>query len=163
MDNSFVTYTIRTLKLCIPLVLVLLFVRTFVVDGGRVNGQSMEPTLQDQQFLIINKIITLFQAPTRGTLVQIVNPDKHELIVKRIVGLPGETITISGQHTYINQQLLAEPYLVNPDYITPSESKSWTLQANEYFVLGDNRNKSIDSRTYGSIQRRLITGEVTHF
>lgn len=160
MDNTFITYTIRTLKICLPLVLVLLFIRTFIIDVGRVNGQSMEATLQDQEFLIINKIDTLLQSPQRGDVVQIVNADKRELIVKRVVGLPGETITISGQFTYINQERLTESYLTDPDYITPSASKSWTLQANEYFLLGDNRNQSIDSRSYGPVQRRFITGQV---
>ncbi len=145
----------------------LYFVITFAVQTVHVLGLSMVPTLDDGDYLIATKIDYRLHNPHRGDIVIMRDPyDSSKDFIKRVVGLPGESILIQDGHVYINGQLLNEPYL--------RQDEAWTVNANwppagsadagqpfrvpagEYFVMGDNRNASSDSRLFGPVQRDAI-------
>ena len=122
----------------------------------RVQGQSMEPTLHDGQHLLISKVSYWFNSPQRGDVVVFRPPSRpDEDYIKRIVGLPGEQLSIEGGMVWIDGAPIDEPYIANPG----SYSGAWTLGEDEYFVLGDNRSNSSDSHTWGPLQRGNMVGK----
>lgn len=159
-------------------------VNVFVFERAQVDGESMLPTLRNSESLFEFKTGYLFGAPERGDIIVFehkagrfeskympIDPEQ-ENYVKRVIGLPGETIDIVNGHVYINEKLLVEPYL-NSSTITdltqqenvlnPPEVKiefPYTIPEGEYFVMGDNREYSVDSRSIGSVARSKIRGKV---
>lgn len=123
------------------------------VGRFRVDGPSMLPTLHAGQFVAVDRLAYRLGAPQRGDIVAI-HHDRSELI-KRIVGLPGETIAVANGEVRIDGRLYLEPYL--PALAT--YTGTWTLGADQYFVLGDNRNNSSDSHVWGPVGRRAIDGK----
>lgn len=121
-----------------------------------VEGSSMEPNFHDGQRLFISRFEYMLGAPARGDVVVIRNPDNpnHPDLIKRVVGLPGETVTIEFGEVYINGLRIDEPYVS----ALPRYSGSFTLGSDEYFVLGDNRVNSRDSYDFGPIKRDTIVG-----
>lgn len=134
---------------------------TFVGQRTQVSGESMETTLSDGDQLIVDKISYRFRDPKRYDIV--VFPyryEKNTFYIKRIIGLPGETVQIVDGYVYINGQILGEQYgsaLIEDPGLA---AEPITLGADEYFVLGDNRNNSQDSRTanVGNIHRDELIG-----
>ncbi len=122
---------------------------------------SMQPNLVEGQRLLISRVSYMFNKPQRGEIVVFepnnYTPDEDRLI-KRLIGLPGETIEFRNQSVYINNTKLTEPYLNEPCRSTSCPDKSWTLGVDEYFLMGDNRNHSRDSRSFGAIKRKQIVG-----
>jgi len=120
-----------------------------------VQGPSMLPTLETGQYLIVSRLAYRFGEPQRGDIV-VFHPSTfpEEDVVKRIIGLPGETVSIHGQQVFINGQLLDEPYV---GVQNPSDG-AWEVPEGYYFVMGDNRNNSLDSRTWGSLAADRIIG-----
>ena len=126
-----------------------------------VEGRSMQPNFQDGQRLIVSRVHYLFGNPGRGDIVVFNsprNPDGEPLI-KRVIGLPGETVEIREQMVYVNGVPLEEPYINEP--CTPSHCRDnmWELGTDEYFFMGDNRNHSNDSRRFGPVNYENIIGE----
>lgn len=146
------------------LIVALLIVK-FVVQRTEVEGQSMEPTLYEGENLMVDKLSYRFREPERYEIIvlQPYDDDPKTLYVKRIIGLPGETIQIKEDGCiYINDEKLYESYgkeVIRPDCFGRAKDPV-TLGEDEYFVMGDNRNNSGDSRsTYvGNIQKRKIIG-----
>lgn len=137
---------------------------TFVGQRTEVKGESMEPTLSNKDNLIVDKISYRFRDPERFDII--VFPFQYEedtFYIKRIIGLPGETVQIDEQgNIYINGEVLQESYgreIIKPEYIGLA-AEPITLGDDEYFVMGDNRNNSRDSRTeiVGNIHRDNILG-----
>ncbi|MBN1967390.1 MAG: signal peptidase I [Anaerolineae bacterium] len=121
-----------------------------------VEGESMLPSFDTGQFILVNRLNYLYRAPQRGEVVVFGSPEQNgEDLIKRIIGLPGETVTIQDQQVFIDGRLLDEPYI----YAAPRYSGSWTLGPDEYFVLGDNRNNSRDSHIFGPLDREAIVGQ----
>lgn len=143
------------------LVLGLLF-RAFVLQPFMVDGNSMEPNFHDREYLLVNQMTYRLRAPGRGeTIIFRFPKNPSEDYIKRIVGLPGETIEITDNEVLINGQRLDEQYL-NADEqtvantgISPFEK---TLANDEYFVMGDNRSHSSDSREWGTVPKKNIIG-----
>lgn len=166
MNNGFVTYMIRTAKVAAPLIIGIIMIRTFVVEPSRVNGRSMESTFVDAQMIIVDKYSLLFFAPRRNNIVQFYDKRAEEHAVKRVIGLPGETITIRGGKVVITKPsgdyfILEEPYLDDGTYTLgyPNRVMTYTtIPENHYFLLGDHREESIDSRHFGTIPREDIRG-----
>lgn len=135
---------------------------TYVGQRTRVSGSSMETTLSDGDNLIVDKISYRFRDPKRYDII--VFPYKYEentYYIKRIIGLPGETVQVTGGYVYINGELLeSDIYGAEPIADGGIASEPITLGADEYFVLGDNRNHSSDSRdpSVGILHREDLLG-----
>ena len=149
---------------CITVVLCIVST-TFISQRINVNGNSMNPTLSDKDSLWLNKLIYRFQSPKRFDIVVIdTDLNSGELIIKRVIGLPGETVQIKKQTVYINgKRLRSDVYGKEPIEDAGEACKPITLGENEYFVLGDNRNDSDDSRfpEVGVIKRKRILGKTS--
>lgn len=136
----------------------------FFFQVGVVNGTSSYPTIADGERFVTDKISYRFYSPAKGDFVVINSPKNNNIdLIKRIVGLPGETIMISDGSIFLNGKLLTEDYL-QPGIKTFSESflsekMPYEIPINNYFVLGDNRSHSSDSRDFGPIPRELIVGK----
>src|SRR6267378_2069510 len=133
------------------------------VQAVHVEGLSMYATLDDNDYLIANKIDYRLHPPQRGDIIILRPPtDNSKDFIKRVIALPGEKLLIRDSHVYINGRRLDEPYL--PEEWTtlnnwpPTGSDGQVMRANEYFVMGDNRNRSQDSRIFGPIGRDRIDG-----
>ncbi len=145
------------LPIAVALVLAFL-IRTYVGGATTVQGTSMEPTLHDGNVLLVSKIPTYLGKVKRGDVVIIDAPDQVKLYVKRLIGLPGETVEIHDGKVFINGQWLKDTW-TDADTVTYYDS-SWKLGSDEYFVLGDNRKEgaSNDSRLFGPIKGDAIEG-----
>lgn len=146
-----------------------------------VDGNSMYPTLHNGQLLIVNQLIysqvdtkrlskfipfldpgasgkaNVFHGPDRGDVIILVDPAQPSKdLVKRVIGLPGETVQIIGGTVYINDRRLDEPYIKNPWH---AEMAKQTIPADQYFVMGDNRDNSLDSRALGTIPASYVIGQ----
>ena len=139
----------------------------FVIQRNSVIGYSMVPTLDDQDQLLVEKVTRWFGGIQHGDIITIKTerlPDHTEgpNIVKRVIGLPGDTVDIRPDGVYLNLERLDEPYLP-PDTLTQPRNVSYktvTLGEREYYVLGDNRDISLDSRNFGPVAFESIIGEV---
>lgn len=131
--------------------LLAIVIRFFIGGATTVSGTSMEPTLHNGDFLLVSKIPTYFKNYKRGDILIIDSPDLNEFYVKRLIGLPGETVEIQDGKVFINGKWMKE-YYTDQETVSYSNAK-WTLGNNEYFVLGDNRGTgaSNDSRLFGPV------------
>jgi signal peptidase I len=120
----------------------------------RIEGSSMEPNLHDGEYVLIDKVSYMFHPPERGDVIVFIRPGERDYI-KRVIGLPGDTVEIRGGQVRVNGVPLAEPYLNQP---TRSDVAPRQVEPGQYFVMGDNRNNSTDSRTFGSILAKDIVG-----
>lgn len=127
-----------------------------------VDGRSMQPNFQDGQRLIISRVNYIFDQPHRGDIVVFNkpnHPEEESPLIKRVIGLPGETVAIRDTRLYINGIELEEPYINEPCTKFSCEDGEWVLGPDEYFVMGDNRNHSNDSRKFGPVPKENIIGE----
>ena len=149
--------------LVLLIVVVVIPIRLFVVSPFVVDGESMHPTFENLDYLVIDEFIYRFSEPARGDVIVFRYPkDPSIFYIKRIIGLPGETISINhGIATIITADeqkiVLTEPYIVNED---ATYTKDVSLLPGEYFVMGDNRPNSSDSRIWGPLPRKDIIGRV---
>ncbi|WP_105615886.1 signal peptidase I [Vallitalea okinawensis] len=154
---------IRDLVICV--LIAFLFI-TFVAQNAVVSGESMYPTLEDGQFLIVNKFIYHLSEPERGDIIVFDHTESNrtERYIKRIIGTPGDEIDFRDGYVYINGQQYVEDYIKVVTMPTDSSvTYPITVPANNYFVLGDNRNKSKDSRynIVGTVEEDLILGKAS--
>jgi signal peptidase I len=141
----------------LPALVIVLVVNIFLAQATRVEGQSMEPTLHNNERLIIEKVTYHFQAPQRGDIVVLRRPQKQsDPLIKRVVGLPGETVEIRDGRVRINGEALDETYL---NQATWPNMSSKLIPEGQIFVLGDNRGASNDSRAFGMIPIEDIIGK----
>ena len=133
----------------------------FFFQTVRVVGRSMVPTLQDSRQYLLNRWVYHFRAPQRTDVVVIRDPTDQGFSVKRIIGVGGDSIFLKGGDVYVNGTKLTEPYLA-PNMSTYAFDKTGdqliVCGKDQYYVLGDNRMNSADSRTYGPISRQNILG-----
>lgn len=140
----------------LPALIIVLVVNVFLAQATRVEGQSMEPNLYNDQRLIIEKIGYRLHGPQRGDIIVLKLPNRPgPPLIKRIVGLPGETVEIRQGHVYIGGELLDEPYL---NQLTFSSHPVEQVPEDSVFVLGDNRGYSSDSRSFGMVRLEYILG-----
>jgi signal peptidase I len=139
----------------------MIFCTHIVLQTFHIDGQSMEPTLHDQEYVFVFKAAYLFSAPQRGDIIVFQYPlNPRENYIKRIIAVPGDVISIVGQTITVNGITLHEPYInrTNMDNPYPSIEKR-LVGPDEYFVLGDNRGNSSDSRQWGFVPRNNILGK----
>lgn len=147
-------------KALIIALIVVLLLRTFVFQLSTVQKVSMEPTLRDNEWLLVNKIALKLGSLQRGDVVILKEPnaERKEFLVKRIVAIPGDTLEIRDGELYINGELKVESY--TDSKIENGDFASVTISPGHYFVLGDNRrlNASKDSRQFDEVPEELIQG-----
>ncbi len=138
--------------------------RTFLFQPFLVHGASMEPTFEDGEYLLIDEISYAMRDPARGEVIVFRFPqNESQFFIKRIVGLPGETVEIARGRITVRNAARPEGFLLREPYIQRDDTSAQariTLGAREYFVLGDNRAVSFDSRRWGAVPRRDIIGRV---
>ena len=137
-----------------------LFVQHFIFTTVMVEGKSMMPTLKPGDTCMVNCWLPLFRNYHRGDVVVIRDPVKEELMAKRIIALAGDRVQLSGGHVYVNGHLSTESYLDpgTQTYSRQLRDRVITVGANSYFVMGDNRAESEDSRYFGDIDRGDLVG-----
>lgn len=146
----------RDLAVLLGLVIVVMI---FLYQPVKVEGTSMNPLLSDQERIFINKFVYHFEPIERGDVIVFWYPlDRSKSFIKRVVGLPGETIEIRDGHVYINSQELADQY-VPANYLDGSTYAPHRIPVDGYFVMGDHRDSSNDSRVFGSVPRQYIYGK----
>jgi signal peptidase I len=150
-------FVTESLQVMLPALALALVVHLFLAQATIVYGQSMEPNLHPNQRLIVDKFSYRLHSPQRNDIVVVDLPDMEEMLVKRIVALPGETVEVRRGVVYVNGLAIAEPY---PHDLTPYDMAPRTLGPLAYFVMGDNRGNSNDSRSFGPVTREEIIGRV---
>ena len=136
--------------------LIFVFVYVFLVQPHRVKGESMLPNYKDSELLLVEKVSYRIYKPSRGDVVVFRAPGEARVdFIKRIVGLPGDSVNISGGAVYINRNKLMEPYEAQQ---TQGDIEL-KLGQDEYFMLGDNRGGSTDSRIFGPVKKNAIEGK----
>jgi len=127
----------------------------------RVEGDSMCPTLQDGQHVLARRVPSPGAALQRGEVVVLRHPaDSRRIFIKRVIGLPGEHLRLAQDAVYVNDLPLAEPYLDGPPCPAGRSPRQWIMGPEEYFVLGDRRSDSQDSRAFGPVGHEMILGRV---
>jgi signal peptidase I len=142
-----------------------LVITHFVLQTVKVVGESMTPTLQDTRLYVLNRMVYFFRSPQPADVVVIRDPADHGFCVKRIIARAGDVVAIHHGKVFVNNHPLNEPYLPQgtPTYPNGSgQEQLFQLAANEFFLLGDNRLNSSDSRTYGPVTRDYILGQVIY-
>ena len=156
--KEIVKFAVIALVIIVPL-------RTWVAEPFIVSGLSMFPTFNNAQYLIVDQLTYDFHQPMRGDVVIFKYPlDPKTYFIKRVIGLPGETVSIAdGVVTIIKPTatgtesfVLSEPYIA-PDHRSYDNFKT-LLSSSEYFVMGDNRNQSSDSRVWGNLDKKYLVG-----
>ena len=147
----------REVLITLAIAIVLFLVLRTTIQSSVVVGPSMEPGLQNNQRLVISKVGYVFGEPQRGDVIIFHSPNSWQTeYIKRIIGIPGDTIEIKAGRVYVNGVVLNEPYVTDLlRYNFPKE----TLASNSYFVLGDNRNNSNDSHNGWTVPRESIVGK----
>ncbi len=124
----------------------------------RVDGASMEPTLQSGEFVIVNKLAYMFGDPSIGDVIVFHFPrDPDQEYIKRVIGLPGDRVEIKGGKVFVNGEILSEDYIA----ASPVYENVWDIPVDSLFVLGDNRNNSSDSHNWGPVPMEFVIGKAT--
>lgn len=163
-NQSFKSGLIEFIQFLVIFAVFAVVIYFFVARPHKVVGLSMYPNFHSGDYIITDELTYHFQAPQRGQVIVFEYPlDKSQDFIKRIIGLPGEKVKIQDHHVYINDKLLKEPYL-DPSVPTdvheypPIAGQDLTVPAGDYFVMGDNRPDSSDSRSWGFITKDDIIG-----
>ncbi len=157
-------FLLEIIQIMVIAAAIIIPIRYFLIQPFYVKGASMEPEFYDHEYLIIDELSYRLNEPARGDIIVFRYPrDPSEFFIKRVIGLPGETVEVDdGRITLVNEEhpdgvQLDESYL---DVQFSAGHKEVQLGEGEYFVLGDNRDASLDSRSFGAIHRDLIVGKV---
>ena len=142
---------------------IILPIRFFVAQPFIVDGSSMDPTFATNQYLIVDELSYRFEPVSRGDVIIFKYPnDTSKYFIKRVIGLPGETVQIEGTKVLIKNKVNPQGFTLTEDYIAPANFTSdhilTTLTDNQYFVMGDNRGASFDSRAWGPVDKKYIIG-----
>ncbi len=165
---SLINFILEIVKIVVISLIIVIPVRYFLIQPFYVKGASMEPNFYDYEYLIIDEISYRFNEPRRGEVIVFRNPlNSRQYFIKRTIALPGERIKIAeGEIIIFNQEypegkkLDENSYLPFIDVQGTLGQIDMTLKDEEYFVLGDNRNSSLDSRSFGPVNRRDVIGKV---
>jgi signal peptidase I len=165
LGSEVVAFFWETIKIVALALVIILPVRYYVVQPFFVKGASMESNFQDGDYIFVDELsYELGQNPARGDVVIFRYPlDQTQFFIKRIIGLPGETVDIKNNTVTISNAQYPNGFVLDEAYLDPGQqtlgTERLTLGAKDYFVLGDNRLRSSDSRNWGVLNRSLITGK----
>lgn len=162
--KSFFSFIFEVVKIVIIALAIVVPIRYFLFQPFIVRGQSMEPNFSDGDYLIIDELSYRFRSPQRGEIIVFRSPtNPSSRYIKRIIGLPGETVQIKQGEVTIdsnNESLALDEIDYLPENLETSGDLQVFLDSNEYFVLGDNRSASYDSRKFGPLPEESIIGRV---
>lgn len=159
--KTFIKEFLELLRFTVLVLIVVIPLRIFIAQPFIVNGESMLPTFENGDYLIVDELTYRHSEPERGEVIVFRLPmNKKRFLIKRVIGLPGETIVINGSKITITKND-SKAIQLDEDYLNGNFSSygTWELQDDEYFVMGDNRNNSSDSRSWGVLDRDLIIGK----
>lgn len=165
VKESFKSFIWETVKIIIVSLIIIIPVRYYVIQPFYVKGASMEPNFYDHEYLIINEISYRFNAPQRGDIVVFRYPKSpSDFFIKRVIGLPNEKVEIVNNKIIIYNQANPNGLVLDESSYLPNGADmlgeiSIQLNTDEYYVLGDNRMSSLDSRSFGPIARADIVGK----
>jgi signal peptidase I len=152
------TRLVRELIETIAFTLLVFLLIRFAAQSFRVDGESMEPGLHTDEFVMVDKVTYLFHAPERGDIIVFHYPlDTSRDFIKRVIGVPGDVVSTTSTNIIVDGQTLHEPYI---RVAFNFESNTWKLGPNQFFVMGDNRDNSLDSRSWGLLAKSYIVGKV---
>lgn len=157
------SFLLELAKVVLISVAIIVPVRYFLIQPFYVKGASMEPNFYDYEYLIIDEISYRFNEPERGQVVVLHDPSNDsQYFIKRIIGLPGDEISIINDKVVVNGVNLDESAYLDPAILTEAASgqRTFTVGNGEYFVLGDNRDVSYDSRRFGPVSQKEFIGRV---
>jgi signal peptidase I len=155
-SNAVWAWVIEVSETVLPAIVIAVLINLFLAQATRVYGHSMEPNLHTDQRLVVEKLSYRLHRPRRTDVVVLHIPDhSKELLIKRVIALPGETIQIKDGGVYINGELLDEPYL---NVETRGSYGPLTIPPDHVFVMGDNRGASNDSRSFGPVHIQQVVG-----
>lgn len=158
--KKFGSLVFETVKVILVSLAIILPIRYFLIQPFYVEGASMEPSFEPKEYLIIDEISYRFVEPVRGQVIVFRYPkDPRQFYIKRVIGLPGEHIKIVNGSVFINDKEIQEPYLSSLN-LSQHSMDEMTLASDQYFVMGDNRANSLDSRIFGPIKRSDFIGRV---
>lgn len=151
------THLIREIIETIAITLLIFLIIRLAVESFRVDGDSMEPGLRNNEYVLVDEAAYLFQAPQRGDVIVFHYPlDTRKDFIKRIIGVPGDTVQTTSTSVIVDGHAISEPYISQPFNF---DNNMWKLGADQFFVMGDNRDNSLDSRVWGPLQRNYIVGK----
>lgn len=160
------TQGLRSLWACLVIAILTVaahqVITRFVVSPVVIQGRSMSPTLKNGEYHLLNRWVYLFRSPERGDLVVLRDPGHSDLAVKRVIAKPGDWVNLRDGKVFLNGHRLNEPYLNRGTLTFPQDNKEHWVQLgrNHYYVMGDNRPCSEDSRAYGCIVQGNILGTI---
>ncbi|MGC9348325.1 MAG: signal peptidase I [Anaerolineae bacterium] len=151
--RSWLQDTLETLLLAA----ILFFIINTLTGRYQVHGQSMLPSLHDGQYLIASKVAYWLHSPERGDVIVLDPPNRSGSVpyIKRVIGLPGDVVEVRDRRVWVNGIALNEPYITE----SPNYQDNWVVGEGEYMVLGDNRNNSSDSHTWGLLPDEQVIGK----
>lgn len=144
-------------------VIIVIPIRMFIAQPFIVSGSSMVPTFQNGQYLIVDELSYKFEAPKRDDIIVFRYPnDPSKFFIKRIIGLPNETLDIKGSDVYITNTQHPEGFKLDQPFVENKSENNihFELKVDQYFVMGDNRSGSSDSRYWGAVPKKLLIGKV---
>lgn len=154
-ETTFLKELFSWVKIFIGAFIVAFLLTHFVIVNATIPSGSMESTINTGDKVIGFRLAYLFTEPDRGDIVMFEAPDKEDTIyIKRVIGIPGDTIKIENNKIYVNGILKEESYI--DKWTNSPGTQEWTLGKDEYFMMGDNRNNSNDSRIYGPVKEKTI-------
>lgn len=150
---------LREIVETVALFAIVFVVARFAIGNYSILGQSMEPNYHQDQRLLVDKVSPRLFGYNRGDIIIVHSPAQDIELIKRLIGKPGDTIELRDNQVYVNNEPLHEPYLPPNANSGPTRDQSkWVLSADQYFIMGDNRSFSQDSRVFGAVTSAEIVG-----
>ncbi len=164
LGHEILAFLWETVKIVVVSLAIILPIRYYLVQPFFVKGASMESNFEDGDYIFVDELSYQFESPKRGDVVIFRYPlDQKEFFIKRVIGLPGETVEIKDNKVIIHNADHPDGFVLDEPYLDPGQetlgNSRIKLDDNEYFMLGDNRLRSSDSRIWGPVNRSLITGK----